>query len=61
MEAKDLIVGMVIVQFIALCVMLILGVYYLTDIEGLGIAVVITTAFIVMTLGTLLGSKPGGF
>jgi len=60
MEAKDLIVGMVFVQFIALCVMVIAGVYYLTNIQGLGVAVVITTAFIVMTVGTLLGSKPGG-
>jgi len=60
MEAKDLIVGMVFVQFIALCAMVVAGVYYLTNIGGLGVAVVITTAFIVMTVGTLLGSKPGG-
>jgi len=60
MEAKDLIVGMVFVQFIALCAMVVAGVYYLTNMGGLGIAVVITTAFIVMTVGTLLGSKPGG-
>jgi len=60
MKATDVMIGMVVVQFVALCVMLIAGVYYLTNIEGLGIALVITTAFIVMTLGTLLGSKPGG-
>jgi len=60
MEAKDLIVGMVFVQFIALCAMVVVGIYYLTNTEGLRIALVITIGFIIMTVGALLSPKTGG-
>lgn len=60
MNVTDLMIGMVVVQFTALCVMVMVGVYYLTEINGLGIAVVITTAFIAMTMLTLLSPKTGG-
>ena len=60
MKVTDVMIGLIVVQFVALCVILMVGVYYLTDIGGLGVAVVITTAFIVMTMGTLLSPKTGG-